>query len=214
MPPPPHAPSPDEARRILDEAASRNPGKWVEHSRRAGEAARRLAEPHPGLDPDVAESLGLLHDIGRSVGPNGRRHMIDGYRFMRRLGYEDVARICVTHSFPAKDFSQLAGAPDVPAGEVDFIRSFVEACQYDDYDRLIMLCDALAQASGFCLLEKRMVDVALRYAPMPVSHAKWRALLELRDAFSQAIGRSIYELLPGIAENTFALTPVPKQPPS
>lgn len=38
---------------------------------------------------------------------------------------------------------------------------FVKNAVYDDYDRLVQLCDSLALPSGFCLLEKRFVDVAL-----------------------------------------------------
>ena len=206
---PPKVPCPDEARRILGQAARKNPGRWAGHSLRVGEAARRLAEAHPRLDPQIGESLGLLHDVGRGEGPNGHRHMYEGHLLLSRLGYEDAARICLTHSFPAKDFSQLFGARDCAPEEERFIQSYVEACEYDDYDRLIMLCDSLAQASGFCLLEKRFVEVALRYAPTPISHVKWRACLELRDYFGRAIGRSVYDLLPGIVENTFSLSPTP-----
>jgi hypothetical protein len=61
----------------------------------------------------------------------------------------------------------------------------------------------LALPSGFCLLEKRLVDVALRYGTSEYTTAKWRLLFENRVNFEQQIGESIYDLLPGVRENTF-----------
>lgn len=80
---------------------------------------------------------------------------------------------------------------------------FVKNAVYDDYDRLVQLCDSLALPSGFCLLEKRFVDVALRYGTPPVMAERWRRILEIRDMFEKKINGSIYDLLPGVEENTF-----------
>lgn len=80
---------------------------------------------------------------------------------------------------------------------------FVKNAVYDDYDRLVQLCDSLALPSGFCLLEKRFVDVALRYGTPPVMAERWRRILEIRDMFEEKINGSIYDLLPGVEENTF-----------
>ena len=59
---------------------------------------------------------------------------------------------------------------------------FVKNAVYDDYDRLVQLCDSLALPSGFCLLEKRFVDVALRYGTPPVMAERWRRILEIGRA--------------------------------
>ena len=75
---------------------------------------------------------------------------------------------------------------------------------YDDYDRLVQLCDALALPTGFCLLEKRFVDVAIRYGTPPVTVERWKKILEIKDLFETRINRSIYELLPGVIENSFS----------
>jgi hypothetical protein len=71
------------------------------------------------------------------------------------------------------------------------------------YDRLIQLCDALSLPSGFCLIERRLVDVALRRGFNALTLDKWRAYLGLRQEFDQAVGTSIYRLLPGVVEHTF-----------
>ena len=87
-----------EAHKLLTEASNMNLGKWVDHSIKVAEIAERLAEKL-NADKDKAYVFGLLHDIGRRVGVTGIRHIIDGYNFLQQLGYDDVARYCITHSY-------------------------------------------------------------------------------------------------------------------
>ena len=56
-------------------------------------------------------------------------------------------------------------------------------------------------------MEKRLVDVSLRHGFNRLTQAKWRAYLALLEQFSQAIGASIYTVLPGVVENTFGHWP-------
>jgi len=198
-------PSPKEATDLLSDAAARNPGPWVDHSLHAASAARSIAAHHPRLDADTAFVMGALHDIGRRFGVSRMRHIIDGHRFMNEMGYERIARICLTHSFPVQDIGSYVGPMDCSEGDVAFVRDYLSSVVYDDYDRLIQLCDALAMPTGTCLLEKRMVDVVLRYGFNELTVAKWRKTLEIRKGFEEATGRSIYSCLPGVVENTFAL---------
>jgi len=196
------------AKDYLREAEALNPGPWVRHVEFVALAARVIAERDPRVDPERAFVLGLLHDIGRRTGgPNvpDVRHLLDGFAFMRAEGFEACARICLTHSFPSpiKDVGALASAWDCSIEERDFVQSYLNASEYSAYDRLIQLCDALAQPTGFCLIEKRLVEVALRYGINDLTLAKWRAYLGLRKEFDEATGTSIYRLLPGILENTF-----------
>jgi hypothetical protein len=62
-------------------------------------------------------------------------------------------------------------------------------------------------ADGFVLMEKRMLDVALRYgADVGVSAAsvrKWQLTFDIRADFEQRMGCSVYDLLPDVVENTF-----------
>ena len=80
---------------------------------------------------------------------------------------------------------------------------FIRNAVYDDYDRLVQLCDALALPTGFCLLEKRFVDVAIRYGTVPATTERWKKILEIKALFERKINGSIYELLPGVIENSF-----------
>ena len=70
-------------------------------------------------------------------------------------------------------------------------------------DILVQLCDALAMPTGFCLLEKRFVDVTIRYGVHTATIDRWKKILEIKEQFENQIGCSIYSLLPGIVENSF-----------
>jgi hypothetical protein len=88
---------------------------------------------------------------------------------------------------------------------LQFIGRYLAEVEYDDYDRLIQLCDALTMASGFVLMEKRLMDVALRYGINEHTVPKWQAFFAIQAQFEKVIGCSIYTLLPGVVENTFGM---------
>jgi hypothetical protein len=196
-------PTLNEAKDLLKEAGELNPGPWVDHSLYAGKAAELIAKNCKGLDSETASVLGMLHDIGRRYGVTDMRHVIDGYNFCMDRGYSFLAKICITHSFNYKDIKAAFGKWDCSEEEYNFVKEYLQTIEYDDYDRLIQLCDVLALPSGFCLIEKRMVDVALRHGMHEGILNKWRAAFETKNYFEQKIGKSIYNLLPGVVENTF-----------
>lgn len=200
-------PSLSTAESLLSEGEHLSPGSWVAHSRHVAQAARLIASYHPELDAEAAYVLGLLHDIGRRAGEYDMRHVIDGYNFLRVQGYTDAARICLTHSYPIPDARACAGEWDGSPQELRFLEDYLAKIEYDDYDRLIQLCDALALPSGFCLVEKRLVDVSLRRGVNEYTVSRWQTYLQLRQDFDNAIGCPVYTLLPGIVENTFGVDP-------
>lgn len=183
-------------------AAAQNPGPWEAHSHHVAAACRAIAERCPELDAGKAYVLGLLHDIGRYAGVSSERHLIDGYRYCIDRGWEKAAQVCISHAFMLQDIETSIGTFDVTAEDYNFMKDFVAHAKYDDYDRLVQLCDALALPSGFCLLEKRFVDVALRYGLHPATLDRWRRTLDLKTYFEEKTGCSIYTLLPGAAENS------------
>lgn len=196
-------PTREVAEAMLAEAERLNPGPWVQHSRHAAQAAQAIASHHPHLDPETAYILGALHDIGRRVGRTDMRHAIDGYHFLQARGYPDAARISLTHSFPLKNAHAAAGKWDCSAEELRFVEDYLAAVEYNTYDGLIQLCDSIALPGGICLLEKRMVDVALRYGTNTFTIDKWKAFFALQERFSREIGQSIYAILPGVVATTF-----------
>lgn len=119
------------------------------------------------MDAEKAYVLGLLHDIGRKFGVRHLGHVSDGYRFMMSLGYDEAAKICLTHSFNNHTVDEYIGKLDVSEEEMKMIKAELARTVYDDYDRLIQLCDSLAGAEGVLDIEDRMNDVKKRYGFYP-----------------------------------------------
>ncbi len=196
-------PSLELAERLLKEGESLNPGPWVSHSQNVASAAKLIAEHHPDLNPQYSYTLGLLHDIGRREGITHMRHVIDGYRFLSELGYDDAARISLTHSFPIANLDVFAGDQDCSSEELKFLEDFISSAEFTIYDKLVQICDAIALPSGFCLMEKRIVDVAIRRGINEQTTKGWKARFQTIAELESEIGRSIYSILPGIIEGTF-----------
>ena len=190
------------AEKALEEAHACNPGPWADHSRYVARACRNIAERVPHLDPEEAYLYGILHDIGRYAGVTSEKHLIDGYRYCMARGWEKAAQICISHAYMVQDLSSSIGVFDMPPEDKAFMAEFVKNAVYDDYDRLVQLCDALALPTGFCILEKRFVDVAIRYGTYPQTVERWKAVLAIKDHFEEIMGCSIYDVLPGAVENS------------
>jgi len=201
-------PTLEEAKLLLEEAEKINPGPWIGHCKYVAESAKLIAANCKDLNPDVAYILGLLHDIGKTT-PSGKTtigHIMEGYNYSMERGYNLLAKICVTHSCPSKNISDIFEVKENCKDEgYDFVEDFLNKVEYDDYDKLIQLCDALGLHNGFTVIEKRLVDVALRHGISEHVIPKWKAFMELKNYFDEKIGQSIYSILPGVIENTFEL---------
>ena len=185
-------PSREEAHRLLTEAESCNPGPWGDHSRVAADCACKIATA-AGMDGEKAYVLGLLHDIGRKFGIFHLPHIYLGYHYMMEHGYEEVARVCLTHSFSTPDFRTYIGKLDVTEEQLQEMKDLLAGMVYDDYDRLIQLCDALAMAEGVVDIETRMSDVKRRYGHYP--QEKWDYNISLKAYFEEKCGISIYDVV-------------------
>lgn len=185
-------PTRETAEALLREAEACNPGPWGNHSRTAAHCAEKIAQVL-GLDPEKAYILGLLHDIGRKFGVRHLGHVSDGYSYMLSLGYDEVARVCLTHSFTGKTTEDYVGRFDTGAGELRLIEDSLKAMEFDGYDRLISLCDALSGSEGVLDIEERMSDVRRRYGGYP--QKKWDHNLAMKRQVEETAGRSIYEIV-------------------
>ncbi len=201
-------PTLEEAKLLLEEAEKINPGPWIGHCKYVAESAKLIADNCKDLNSEVAYVLGLLHDIGKTT-PSGKTtigHIMEGYNYSIERGYKFLAKICVTHSCPSKNISDIFEVKESYTGDGHkFVENFLNTVEYDDYDKLIQLCDALGLHNGFTLIEKRLVDVALRHGINEQMGPKWKAFMELKHYFDEKIGKSIYSILPGVIENTFEL---------
>ena len=70
------------------------------------------------------------------------------------------------------------------------IRKELSQTEYDEYDRLIQLCDCLAGAEGVLDIEDRMNDVKKRYGTYP--QAKWDTNIKLKRYFEEKMNQDIY----------------------
>ena len=193
-------PTREKAEKLLLEAEECNPGPWGNHSRVAAHCAEKIAMECNDLDADKAYILGLLHDIGRKFGVRHLGHVSDGYTYMMSLGYDEVAQICLTHSFNNQTTDEYIGKFDTTDEELKMIQDALKAVTFDDYDRLIQLCDALAGTERVLDIEERMEDVRRRYGSYP--QEKWNGNLALKKCFEEKMGKDIYVV---VDKNNFRL---------
>ena len=196
-------PSKEVAISELEIAGQMNPGLWTKHSYNVANAARIIAENCSDLDSEKAYICGLLHDIGRRNGVSAVKHIIDGYDYCMSKGWNEVARVCLTHSFPVKDIEKDIGKKDITQEQYKFIENYLQNIEYDDYDKLMIICDALGDANGFCILEKRFVDTTRRYGIYAFTIERWNKTYEYKEYFEKKIGKPIYELLPNIKNSLY-----------
>lgn len=195
----PMYPTRQQAQALLAEAQARYSevseiqGRWADHCRTAAACAEKIAARCPGLDPDKAYVLGLLHDIGRRYGDGHLRHVYYGWKYMQEQGFEDVARICLTHSFQIQGIDAYIGHRDIPAGALEELTAALDAVVYDDYDRLIQLCDSIAGVDGPVDMAARMEDVRRRYGSYPQD--KWNRNFELKGYFEHWAGADLYAIV-------------------
>lgn len=182
---------------ILEEGVKLNPGPWELHSKAVANAAEKIAKAITAnggnMNPDKAYVYGLLHDIGRRCGPTYIAHVIDGYEYLSNMGFEEAARICITHSFNLQTIDDYIGKIDVSDEQLLKIKSLLLEREFSDYDRLIQLLDSTCGADGTKNLELRMNDVKARYGYYPKE--KWDKNFELKTYFENLMGKDLYKVI-------------------
>ncbi|HHP1113794.1 HD domain-containing protein [Bacillus cereus group sp. MYBK163-2] len=199
------------AKELLEWAYEKNPGPWFEHSLHVAHATENiiieLIKNGYNLDADIAYNAALLHDIGRYKGfTKSVIHSYDGYIYMNDLGYTGNAVICVTHSFPCKNehidiAAEWSLVPDHMRSRL--VEILNEHCNYDLYNKVITLCDALADAGGFTTLERRLISVGLRHGTTSHTSLHWKGFYAIKKELEALIGKSIYTVLPDVEKSIY-----------
>lgn len=189
-----------DAEKILKEAVKINPGKWYEHSLNVALVSERLAEALK-LDKDFAYVCGLLHDIGRIKKGIGLKHVIDGFNYLNSLGYPDIARYALTHTFIIKDVHSSCAMWDITEEEGKIIQDNLDKIDYDLYDEIIQIADHMGDANGIVTIERRLIDVHLRKGFTSDTLTTWKKLFSLQDKIETILDYSIYSLFPEIKED-------------
>lgn len=182
-----------EAKQLLQEAQKMNDGPWIGHSHQVAWLAEKIADK-AGMDTEQAYVFGLLHDIGRRNGPMSARHAIEGYHYLSHMGHPAEARICLTHTFQYQDVAGIYDTWDCTPAEQEFVAEYLHSITYDDYDKLIQLCDALSLSDRYCYAEQKMVSSVMKFGFKDTTLPKWKAILELKEYFDQKTGMDIYTL--------------------
>jgi len=174
----------------LDEL-SKDENKWIMHSLYVGQAARRIAHKL-GLNEDYASTIGYMHDIGRLI--NHKNHVIEGYKYLDNLGYPDVARYSLTHSFINNIIPNTAGGGPKDKESYDFIKNHIDNYELNIYDNIIQLCDLFCLETGYTTFEKRILDITNRKGVYPNSLDHFKSIMELKDKLEGMMGIDIYDL--------------------
>ncbi len=153
---------------------------WGAHSmtvsRLAGQIADALVAAGVEVDPALARTGGLLHDIGRDVTHDGIMHCWEGSQMLLALGQPLLARFCVVHSSGGMDAEEAASVGWPPA---DYRPHSWE-------EKSVTIADGLAHYDGVVLLADRCASVreryrarsnAARYALILRTEAKIRTLM-------------------------------------
>ena len=133
-------------------------------------------------------------EIGRYEGVRGLHHAYAGYELMHKKGYSEIANICLSHSFPYQNLGAYSGEYDCTPDELEIISSFLSEINYDDYDKLIQLADAMGTAHGVSIIDIRLLDVARRHGFNDYTLKKWDSVFMLKSYFDEKCNMNIYNL--------------------
>ena len=148
------------------------------------------------MDTEKAYILGLLHDYGEYIEKTIPHtfHGTSGYDEMMKMGFDEVARTCLSHSFFETSFTP----EDFPAYDKEQIKRaavLLKEQGFDDYDRLIHLSDMMAPFDRIDTIENRIEMITNKYhLSADLSQKKLQEALELKTYFNHLCGRDIYAL--------------------
>lgn len=176
--------------------SQRGAREYIYHTTGVAEAAAKIAVKC-GMNEEKAYVLGLLHDWGKIQNEkvSGKSHFMIGYEKMMKEGWNDVAKICLTHSFPNADFD-LLDYPSYPTEDLEQAKRLISQIKYDDYDRLIQLCDMLFEGTSVISYQCRIACIRKRYN---LTREQTKSLedkaAENKAYFDKKCGCDIYNLL-------------------
>ncbi len=166
------------------------------HTLGVASAAEKIAAFIPDLDSEKAYVFGLLHDYGKRISEKreNKFHGREGYEQMILMGYPEIAQICLTHTFPRKNFNREQFS--FPEEWIAWAREHLAAAEYTDYDYLVAFCDKLFEACSIVSIEKRVDAIVERYKLS--NHQRellYRESIGLKEYFDSKTGRDVYQIL-------------------
>jgi putative nucleotidyltransferase with HDIG domain len=170
--------------------------EYIYHTTGVAESAYKIAQKC-NLDPQKAYVAGLLHDYGKiqNEKQTGFAHFLYGYEKMTELGFGFIAKICLTHSFPYKDFS-FDDYISYKKEDLIKTKNILSEIEYDDYDRLIQLCDIFYEGMNKVTYQRRIEGIKERYNLSDSQIKPIKEGAEMNKAyFDKLCSCDIYEIL-------------------
>jgi hypothetical protein len=181
---------------LMKYATPKHQKEYIYHTTNVAISAYKIAQ-YCNIDPDTAYIVGLLHDYGRiqNEKESGISHFVYGYDEMIKRELDGVAKVCLSHSFPIKDFSF---SDYTSYNEKDLIKAkqLLISPDYDCYDRLIQLCDMFFEGLNKVSYKQRINGIMKRYN---LRNDQVLSLLQgakdNKDYFDNLCGCNIYNIL-------------------
>lgn len=147
------------------------------------------------LDPQKAYIVGLLHDYGEYIEDTIPHtfHGTAGYDQMMQKGFDEVARVCLTHSF----FEGIYSPDNFAYESAEIIRAgtIISGMTLDDYDYLVQIADLMSPNLIIDTVENRIHMITEKYKiPPDLAAAKLTAAQNLKARFEQKYSINIYSL--------------------
>jgi len=169
--------------------------KWILHSIYVGLAARRITEKL-GLNDSYALKIGYLHDIGRKIDHNN--HPIEGYKYLKRLGYDDIAKYSLTHSFYNNKITNTVGLGPKDPIKYEFINNYLNSIPIDLFSNIVHLCDLFCLDTGFTTIENRLLDLIERKGINDNFFSYYLSILDFKRWIELTTKANFYDLFPEI----------------
>jgi hypothetical protein len=188
----------EQAIALLDKHSSAD-SSWRDHCLQVSSAARRLADIIASrgytVDPEKAEVLGLLHDLGRSKG-HTLRHGIEGYLLAQEEGLGDEAPICLLHILKGRALQDAVALGMLTEQErSDLLRNGWQPRGLSLEERIAILADALISDTGLSPIEEKYGNARHRYGAQLHLYQDEAWVERLADEISQLLGQRPYEAL-------------------
>lgn len=167
------------------------------HAAMVAVSAEIIASRLPHIDGQKAYLMGLFHDFGKLTYQDElseKFHGLEGFKALNKLGYDELARISLTHTFYEQELELKDYASYNPT-EMRKCKKLIKEVPFDDYDRLIQLCDRLSVGINYNL-KQRMIFIRQNYKiPMTLVKKKYREALKLKKYFDEKCCCDVYKLL-------------------
>lgn len=174
---------------------------YEEHEIAVGACASILASAC-GLDVMKAGIMGYCHDIGKMISDEKRDktfHGLSGYEYFKSVGEDELAQICLTHTFPNIDFKSEEYL-NYGIENMEKAKDILKKLNINDYDRIVQLSDLLVHFDGRTVLYENMKDrMSYIEKEYNVKHhdirIKYKNAIKLKRYLENKYNCNVYKLL-------------------